>query len=318
MHRLMHRLMCWTGEPGATVPDSMRPELKKIQAPRPAPLPVQADDCHRYLLPVEPDGSGIDYEIFVYQPRQDPPPQGFPVIYVLDGNANFMLVAEAVRRLSRRPGATGVPSAVVVGIGYPGTADYNNERRYRDFTRGQAAMDPGADAAKDLGGQGDFIGFLDQVLTPDIATHYPVDPARSLLLGHSLAGYFVLDLLCQRPGLFAASVAISPSIWWGRAAMQQALAASAATPVSAFRLYGCVGEWEQDLAPWLTAIEAPPAYDLRRSQRRMIDNLAETATDIATAFGPDASVKFEVHAGEDHASVLIACLAKALRFTLAV
>ena len=61
--------------------------------------------------------TGLHYEIFVYVPDIEPPVGGFPVVYVLDGNSDFITVAETVRRVSRRPKATGIDPAIVVGIG---------------------------------------------------------------------------------------------------------------------------------------------------------------------------------------------------------
>lgn len=60
-----------------------------------------------------------EYHIMISRPVGNPPsPSGYPVIYMLDANAAFATMAEAVGLRSRRPEVTGVVPSVVVGIGY--------------------------------------------------------------------------------------------------------------------------------------------------------------------------------------------------------
>jgi predicted alpha/beta superfamily hydrolase len=55
--------------------------------------------------------------------------------------------------------------------------------------------------------------FILGELRPAIEARYPVDASRSILLGHSLAGLFVANLLADRPRAFRAYLIASPSIW---------------------------------------------------------------------------------------------------------
>jgi hypothetical protein len=64
---------------------------------------------------------GSVYRIQMYQPPVPAPAEGFPILYVLDGNAMFATAAQAVALQMRRPQVTGVPPGLVVGIG-PSTA----------------------------------------------------------------------------------------------------------------------------------------------------------------------------------------------------
>ncbi|GIQ63876.1 hypothetical protein PACILC2_24440 [Paenibacillus cisolokensis] len=73
------------------------------------------------------------YQIMVAAPAEDPPPSGFPVIYLLDANSVFGTVVEAVRLQGGRPDKTGVVPAVVVGIGYPTERPFSPDRYY-DYT----------------------------------------------------------------------------------------------------------------------------------------------------------------------------------------
>jgi predicted alpha/beta superfamily hydrolase len=86
--------------------------------------------------------------------------------------------------------------------------------------------DPGADRTFDFvharvgqgkdafGGGGDaYETFLVDELKPFIEARYPVDPARSVLFGHSLGGLFAATILARHPGAFSGYLLASPSIW---------------------------------------------------------------------------------------------------------
>jgi len=280
-----------------------------------ATMPVTLPGCRKFLF--SSCEAGGSYEIFTFVPDADPPTSGFPVIYVLDANAEFATVAETVRRVSLRPRATGIGPSVVVGIGYPQTSDYNMDRRNFDFTRS-----PASDAAlsdrgpEDCGGQAAYIRFLGSELQPHIVRHLPVDQQRQTLLGHSLGGYFVLDLLVQHPGMFAGYIAFSPSVWWNRLELSRSLARLPARPLRPIRAYVTVGRWEEELAPWQAREDFSEEYFRLRAARRMIGNTREISAEIAAAFGDRASVKFEIGETDDHATVLTSRLCDALRFIM--
>ncbi len=257
--------------------------------------------------------SGLDYEIFVSVPDSEPPASGFPVIYVLDGNSDFLTVSETVKRVSRRPQATGISPSIVVGIGYPDTESYNIDRRQFDLTRhapDEAALPDASSGA--CGGQDAFVEFLRTQLQPHVEAVYPADPARRTLMGHSLAGYFVLDLLSRRPEMFSGYMSFSPSIWWDRAGLMQAVAAMGRV-ASPPRLHISAGRWEQELAPWQDLEALSDRYHQIREARRMIDNARELADAIRLVAGEEA-VKFELGADEDHSTIVTVMLCRALRF----
>ncbi len=77
--------------------------------------------------------NGRSYRIFVSIPAEQPPASGYPVFYVLDANAVFATVVDAVRVQGRRPEKTGVSPAVIVGIGYQTDVPFASDRFY-DFT----------------------------------------------------------------------------------------------------------------------------------------------------------------------------------------
>lgn len=158
--------------------------------------------------------TGKAYRIFVSFPAPEvkAPNGGFPVLYVLDGNASFASFAET-RRLVEYSGAG---KAIVVGVGYPGEAAYSGER-LADMS--PTLPDPLPADWGHLGklksGERDaFLDFLIKKLRPEIARRYTTNPNRQTLFGHSLGGILALYTLYTRPDAFHSIVAASPSMDW--------------------------------------------------------------------------------------------------------
>lgn len=157
--------------------------------------------------------SGDIYRIMVSFPDAEPPPRGFPVLYVLDGNAAFASFAETRRMLEWD---SHIGKSIVVGIGYPTDWAYD-PRRLNDYP--PKMIDPPmplwAELAKHpSGGRDVFADFLTGELRTEIARRYTVDLNRQSLFGHSLGGLFGLHMLFTRPEAFHSIIAASPSLEW--------------------------------------------------------------------------------------------------------
>ncbi len=149
---------------------------------------------------------GLEYRILLSVPRGPAPAGGFPVFYVLDGDAWFSTAVEIVRM---REWSRLTPS-IVVGVGYPSHAFFDGPRRNYDFTPpGSAEADL---APEEQGGADRFLAFLTDVLRPWVSQHYPIDAERQVLFGHSYGGLFVLHTLFTAPRSFNVYLAASPAI----------------------------------------------------------------------------------------------------------
>ncbi|KRW68398.1 alpha/beta hydrolase [Stutzerimonas nitrititolerans] len=244
--------------------------------------------------------TGRDYRIFVSQPRHEPPPGGYPVLYVLDGNALFPSLATQAQALEARPDPTLRNSVLVVGVGYPGEALYDFKARAEDYT-------PDAEDRQRLpdrepppyGGAERFLDFLESELKPMIAARHPVDPQRQTLFGHSYGGLFTLYALLNRPQAFSGYVAASPSIWWYQGYIERTLAAFEARarqqPLDA-RLLLTVGSAEEPAA------DAPLTVPRQRhmAERRMIGNARDLAERLEST--PGLEVGLRINAGANHGS----------------
>ena len=108
------------------------PALAAQEAPAWAPVTVPAAQ-QRDLQSAR---TGHGYRIFMAVPALAPPPEGYPVLYVLDGNAAFPVAAFLARSAASRQEVTGHSPPLVVGIGYPGQQDFDVPARRRDYTVG--------------------------------------------------------------------------------------------------------------------------------------------------------------------------------------
>jgi predicted alpha/beta superfamily hydrolase len=267
--------------------------------------------------------TGAVYRLFVSRPLLPPPPSGYPVIYMLDANAAFGTMTEAVRLQSARPEATGVVPAVVVGIGYPTDLPLDLVRRTFDYTpevdRASLSPRPDGSAWPPTGGASAFLDFIEDELKPLIAAELPIDPTRQALFGHSFGGLFTLHTLFHKPRSFHAYIAGSPSIWFGDRAILEAERAFSdllGNEPHDLSVMIAVGALEQTPSPQerLTPGSARAAWI---AGNRMVDNARELAERLQRLGSRGLRVAYEEFPGENHVSVIPPLVSRALRFALA-
>lgn len=267
--------------------------------------------------------TGRTYRIFISLPLVSPPLSGYPVIYMLDANATFGTMTEAVAMQSARPHATQVAPGIVVGIGYRTALPLDPERRTFDYTpevdRQTLGARPDGSAWPPTGGADAFLDFIEQELKPIIARDFAIDADRQALFGHSFGGLFTLYALFSRPGTFQAYVAGSPSIWFGDRAILKSERAFVGRPReegSSVRLMIGVGGLEQTLSPDEQAMPDGSPRGPWIERNRMVDNAREMAGRLQALQTSGLTVAYEEFSGENHASVVPALISRALRFAL--
>lgn len=127
--------------------------------------------------------------------------KSYPVVYVLDGDSLFPILAGNHLFLTYDDG---VPEAIVVGISY-GSFDQDTNKRGVDFTA------PGADARQEQGGAPLFHKFLELELLPTIEKQYRADAEKRILFGQSRGGFMVLYSAFTAPDLFWGRIASNPT-----------------------------------------------------------------------------------------------------------
>jgi len=261
---------------------------------------------------------GLTYRIFIALPQEPPPPEGYPVLYVLDGNAVAGILADYARTQARSQGGLSQP-AVLVAVGYPGDTPYNMRRRARDLTAVPAPS--GGDSTylkpEDTGAADAFLSFLVDELRPTINADFRTNPAQQGLMGHSFGGLFTLHALFTRPDAFSTYIAASPSIWWAdQAILKEEAAFAARPPVGKRRLLLTVGGYEQQLHPGLADLPHADAVAGRLAARRMVDSARDLAARLAALPGQPLDVRFEVFPGQTHASAAPHAVLAGLEFFL--
>jgi len=146
---------------------------------------------------------------YVHKPaRYDASKDSFPLVVVLDGETQFQHTSTSVDFLA----ANGrIPDMIVVGIA--------NTDRDRDLTPPLTTPpEPGRVAEGKIGGAKQFLGFIADELIPALERKYRTRAYR-ILIGHSYGGLFATYTLLNRPDVFNAYIAISPSLGWDHEAL---------------------------------------------------------------------------------------------------
>ena len=167
-------------------------------------LPALDGDYFR----VDSKAVGRAFHIFVSLPQSYDTNRDstYPVVYVLDGDSLFPIIAPTHLFLNID---YNLPEAVIVGIAY-GSFDPSINRRGYDFTA------PSPDANASQGGAPKFHSFLEDELIPLVEQRYRVDSSRRVLFGQSRGGGMVLYSAFTDPDAFWGRIASNPTFDPGR------------------------------------------------------------------------------------------------------
>lgn len=231
------------------------------------------------------------YRLWVGTPNRPAPASGYPVLWMLDGNAALgALDSQQLAKLAAGQ------APLLVAVGYQTEQRIERAGRTYDYTPalpGQAEQrDPLT--GQPSGGVDAFLDLLTERMRPMVAGLAPIDLQRQTLWGHSYGGLAVLHALFTRPGAFSDYAAASPSLWWHDGAivheaqgLEQRLGN---TPARLLLMRGS----EEPANP-----RAPVKGDVERPAR-------ELAADLAKVKG--LQVRFERFEGLDHGQMLGASL----------
>ena len=152
-------------------------------------LPAIAGD----YFPLASKATGLTYHIYIRHPQGygEDLNKRYPIVYLLDGDSAFPLLAAQHLFLTIDDK---LPEAIVVGIAYGG---FDPKVNKRDVDFG-----PRADA---------FHVFLESELMPRVEARARADPQQRVLVGQSFGGSFVLWSALNRPDAFWGRIASNPS-----------------------------------------------------------------------------------------------------------
>lgn len=212
-HCLLLCLCCLIGvshaqtQPPATEGFKAGQTAQKTVADRPSAL--YRFETHQL---VSKDGHRT-YRIELSIPRKPPSRAGYPVLYMLDGNAAMATLNE-----HDLASISDINPPVLVAIGYdtPGRLDVN--ARSYDYTppvleNGKPVQAPTVRGR--VGGGADiFLDFVNTQIKPLVRARVNIDSSRESLWGHSYGGLFALHVLFTQPHAFARYIMGDPSAWW--------------------------------------------------------------------------------------------------------
>ncbi len=249
--------------------------------------------------------TGRDYRLIVSVPDSywHSDTAHYAVLYVLDGNDEFPLAVQTLRKLRA---AHALPELIVIGVGYAvGFSDDPTGFRWADYT---PTPDPKADVeweAKRSNRQGAtlqsgdgprFLAALKTEIIPFIEARYRTTTDRGLW-GHSLGALFGVYAMLTEPGLFRRYAISSPSLWWNSGdtfALEAAFARS--HPALNVRAFLSVGGNEE---------------------REMIAGVDSLTHALASRRYPGFAMTAQTFKGADHATVVQGALSASLRFLYA-
>ena len=315
------------------------------------PSEVSIPLTHRVKFTSEINGK--TYVLRVQVPSFAPPPQqGYPVIYVLDGDQYFGAATDINLSMPQH--------AVVVGIGYDlinepasvakiigrkvdepiGAAEIGRAGsivRNDDLTLPIAPENrkPDWQELERIGGMDAFLKVIESEIKPRVAAMAPVDAANATLFGHSAGGTTVLHALFTEPKAFRTFVSASPAIWWNakavladEASFTKLVEAHAVSP----RILITVGSLEEPknlgtVTPSQRAFldSLPPdrraqilAYKKKSdSWGGMVTNARNLGTRLGRLQGDkNYRAQFVLFHGEDHEPAGFAALSRGMRFAL--
>ncbi len=137
----------------------------------------------------------------------------YPVIFIPDGGlkGDFIHLVGLVR-YNTKSWIARFPATIVVGI--------ENVDRQRDFTAEVDNLEFLSDMGytkEDIpsyGGSAKYIAFIKDELQPYIKSKYH-GSGNQTIIGESLAGLLITEILLKYPSMFDTYIIISPSLWWG-------------------------------------------------------------------------------------------------------
>lgn len=240
------------------------------------------------------------------------PAGGYPVLYLLDGDAYFPMAASVAQGLAMRASESRATGLLVVGVGYPNGKPMDFAARAEDYTPPSESYDNTGDRTnRKFGGAERFRRFLQNGLKPEIARRFKIHPNHQVLYGHSYGGLFALYMLFNHPADFGQYLVASPSVWWnGKRILNDLPAFEAAqrrqpVPVS---VRMTVGAYEATAAPHLP--------DAARRQKTLTERgMVRHTRDIGKRLEklPQTAVETRIYPKETHAEAAYSALSDGLK-----
>jgi S-formylglutathione hydrolase len=229
-----------------------------------------------------------------------------PVLYWLSGltctEENFVVKAGAQRVAAELGLALVVPDTSPRGLGYPGEAESY------DFGIGAGFY---VDATEPPWSRGyRMYSYVAHELPALVAAHFPVDPHRTAIFGHSMGGHGALTIALKNPRAYASVSAFAPIASpmrcpWGEKALGRYLGADR----SAWRAYDTTALVED--RGW----EGPPLLVDQGTQDQFLDTQLKPGLLRDACASAGVALELRLRDGYDHSYHFISTfIAEHLRY----
>lgn len=282
-------------------------------APTTALAPATLVGAQAYTLHASETGKTYRIQISAIGPE---PAGGYPVLYVLDGDAIFPVVSLAAQGMFMRAQDNNATPLLIVGIGYPNGQLLDLAARAEDYTPPSANYSRTGDRLSTrFGGAEKFHRFLSGTLRRNIQQRHRINPQQQALLGHSYGGLFGLYALFNHPNSFRHYLIASPSIWWNERRILQDWNRFQTLQHAAVGVRLSVGEYEQTAAPYLPPHSQRAAQLERRGMVRETQSLGQQLSTLPRH--KIAALETALYPRETHASSLMPAINDGLKWLFA-
>lgn len=131
------------------------------------------------------------YRVWTAVPHKTAPPAGYPVLYMLDGNALMDRLPEALLKQLAE-----LSPPVIVAVGYQTNLPFDLNSRAYDYTPVLEVVSKGngnkTRFRRKTGGGPEFRQLLETRIAPQVEQGLVINPERRGIWGHSYGGLFVL------------------------------------------------------------------------------------------------------------------------------
>lgn len=148
------------------------------------------------------------YKVWTGVPDKTPPPSGFPILYLLDGNAVMDRLSEPLlKKLSEDN------PPVIVAVGYQTVEPFELNARSFDYTPPITENDKKCQQprGRECGGSIIFRHLLEETIVPVVEQGLKLDKHKRGIWGHSLGGIYVLNAYLSS-SLFTVFYSTSPTL----------------------------------------------------------------------------------------------------------
>ncbi|WP_233593062.1 alpha/beta hydrolase [Candidatus Pantoea deserta] len=180
------------------------------------------------------------YKVWLGVPKQARPAEGYPVLYLLDGNAAMARLSEdrLKKMADQKP-------PVLVAVGYNTRLPFDVQARALDYTPPGGKPGNAGQERYPGGGSHEFRELLLTQIVPWAETQATSNPQQRALWGHSFGGLFVLDTLYES-SWFSHYFSAAPSLGWRHQRIVELAKRASAKSVTGKTLYLMAGDGESD------------------------------------------------------------------------